>query len=145
MSNEVDYNGAVEMLNSGAYELVIYNGCYGGGPSLSEEGKQLLKIFRSNQPDTSLDFLRFKVVNELGVKTASSQYSQFAFELIGKGLKKYVDFNEYDGLESPSINLSRMIVDEVEKVMEAKGVLTKEEYAAIKSRDIRLTYVKLQL
>jgi hypothetical protein len=77
------------------------------------------------------------------VETASSQYSQFAFALIGKGLENYVDFNEYDGLERPSINRSRMIVEEVEKVMEEKGVLTKEEYAAIKGRNIRLTHIML--
>jgi len=143
MSNKVDYNGAVEMLNSGAYELVIYNSCYGGGPDLSEEGQQLLKTFQTSQPDTSLDLLTLKVVNELGVKTASSQLSKFAFALIGKGLEEYVDLNEYDGFERPSINISRMIMVEVEKVIKAKGVLTKEEYAAIKSTDIRLTYVKL--
>jgi len=143
MSNGVDYNGAVEMLNSGAYELIIYNACYGVGPSLSGEGKQLLKIFQTNEPDTSLDLLKLKVVNELGVETASSKNSRFAFALIGKGLGNYVDLNEYDGLESPDINLSRMVMVEVEKVIQAKGVLTKEEYAAIKSRDFRLTYVEL--
>ncbi len=143
MLNKVDYNGAVDMLNSGAYELVVYNSCYGGGPYLSEEGKQLFKTLQSNQPDTSTDLLELKVVNELGVKGASGKFSRFAFALIRKGLGEYVDLNEYDGLESPSINLSELIMTEVDRVIEANGVLTKEEYNAIKSTDIGLTDIKL--
>jgi len=46
-------------------------------------------------------------------------------------------------LEHPSICLSQMIMEEVKMILEAKGVLTKEEYSVIESADINLTYVKL--
>ncbi len=74
----------------------------------------------------------------------SRPYSDFAFVLVRKGLGKYVDSNEYDGLESPSISPSRMVMGEVDRAFEANEVLSKEEYNAIKSTDIRLTYIKLQ-
>jgi len=47
------------------------------------------------------------------------------------------------GLENPSMCLSQMIVEEVKRVLEAKGVPTKEEYNVIESADTDLMYVKL--
>lgn len=140
MKHTVNYNDAMNMLDSGAYELITYNSCYGGGPNLSEKGKQLFKTLQGDQPDALLEL---KVVNELGVKVASSECSEFAFALVRKGLSRYVNYNEYDGLEHPNVCLSRMVMGEVEGVLEAKGVLTKEEYNVIKSADIDLTYIKL--
>jgi hypothetical protein len=139
----VSYNEAMSMLDSGAYELVVYNACYGGGPNLSEKGKQLFDTLLRDQPGTSRNLLEFKVANELGVQVASGRYSQFAFALVRNGLEKYVDWNEYDGLERPEVSLSRMVMGEVKWVLEEKGVLTKEEYAVIESADIGLTDVEL--
>jgi hypothetical protein len=34
---------------------------------------------------------------------------------------------EYDGLEDPSMSLSQTILGGVERILETKGVLTKEE------------------
>jgi hypothetical protein len=118
MKDTVSYNDAIYMLDSGAYEL-IYNSCYGGGPYLLEKGKELFKALRGNQLDTSGSLLQLKVV--------PGKYSQFAFALVRKGLRKYMDLNEYDGLEHPSICLSQMIMEEVKRVLEAKGMLMKEE------------------
>ena len=98
MKDTVSYNDAINMLDSGAYEL-IYNSCYGGGPYLLEKGKELFKALQGNQLDTSESLLQLKVANELGVKVASGKYYQFAFALVRKGLGKYIDLNEYDGLE----------------------------------------------
>jgi hypothetical protein len=126
----------MNMLDSGAYELVTYNSCYGGGPHLSEKGQQLFDTLRRDQPGTSESLLELKVANELGVEVASDKFSQFAFVLVRKGLRKYVNLNEYDGLEDPSVSLSRMIMGEVKRVLEAQGVLTKEEYDVIESTDI---------
>jgi hypothetical protein len=139
----VSYDDALRMLASGAYELVVYNSCYGGGPHLSEKGKQLFETLRGDQPDAPESLLELKVTKELGVKVASGKNSEFAFALVRQGLGKYVNFNEYDGLEHPSVSLSQMIMEEVNRVMEAKGILTKEEYDEIKSADINLTYIKL--
>ncbi|KIM42693.1 hypothetical protein M413DRAFT_26705 [Hebeloma cylindrosporum] len=143
MRNIVTYDEAISMLGSGAYELVTYNGCYGGGPSLSDKGQQLFDALLRDQPSTSTSLLQLKVANELGGEVASAAGSSFAFALVRKGLQKYVDLNEYDGLERPSVNRSRMVIGEVEKVLEEKGVLMKEEYDAIASKDTGLTYVKL--
>ena len=96
------------------------------GPDLSEKGQQLFETLRGNQPDTVGCLLKLKVVNELGVKVASDKGSQFAFALVRKGLEDYVKFNEYDGLENPTVCLSRMIMEEVKQVLEEKGVLTKD-------------------
>jgi hypothetical protein len=142
MMNTVSYNDAINMLDSGAYELITYNSCC-GGPNLSEKGQQLFEILRGDQPDTIECLLKLKVVNELGVKVASGKGSRFAFALVRKGLEDYVKFNEYDGLENPKVCLNRMIMEEVKKVLEEKGVLTKEEYRVIESTDINLTYVML--
>jgi hypothetical protein len=139
----VSYNEAMTMLDSGAYELVVYNACYGGGPNLSEKGKQLFDTLLRDQPGASRNLLEFKVANELGVQVASGRYSQFAFALVRNGLEKYVDWNEYDGLERPEVSLSRMVMGEVKRVLEEKGVLTKEEYTVIESADIGLTDVEL--
>ena len=143
MERTVNYDDAMTMLDSGAYELVIYNSCHGGGPRLSEKGEHLFKVLQGNQPNTSNSLLQLKVAHELGVKAASGRYSQFAFALVRKGLRQYVDLNEYDGLESPTVCVSQMIVEEVEGILEAKGVLTKEEYNAITSADNNLTDIKL--
>jgi hypothetical protein len=131
------------MLDSSAYKLVTYNSCHGGGPHLSEKGKQLFKTLRGNQPDTSKSLLELIVVNELGVKAASGQYSEFAFALVRKGFRKYIDLNEYNELQYPSVCLNWMIMAEVERVLEAKGILMREEYNVIKSTDIDLMYVEL--
>jgi hypothetical protein len=145
MRDTVSYNDAMNMLDSGAYELVTYNSCYGGGPHLSEKGQQLFETLQGDQPDTLESLLELKVANELGVKVASGKYSQFAFALVRKGLRKYVDLNEYDGMEHPSVCVSQMIMEEVKRVLEAKGVLTKEEYKVIESADINLTYIYVKL
>jgi hypothetical protein len=128
----------MNMLDSGAYELVTYNSCYGGGPHLSEKGQQLLTpCVATNQALQKVFWsLELKVTNELGVEVASDKFSQLAFVLVRKGLRKYVNLNEYDGLEDPSVSLSRMIMGEVKRVLEAQGVLTKEEYDVIESTDI---------
>lgn len=126
MTDIVNYNVAMNMLDSGAYELVTYNSCYGGGPTLSEQGKRLFKTLQGDQPDTSESLLKLKVVNELGVQVASGKYSQFAFVLVRKGLRKYVDWNEYDGLEDPSVCLSQMVMGEVKRVLDAKGFLQRK-------------------
>ena len=144
MKPTVNYDDAMTMLDSGAYELVIYNSCYGGGPHLSEKGKHLFKVLQGDQPNTPNSLqLQLKVVHELGVTVASGSYSQFAFALVRKGLRKYVHLNEYDGLESPAVCVSQMVMEEVEGILEAKGVLTKEEYNAITSADTNLTDIKL--
>jgi len=146
-----NYSDAVAMLESGAYELVTYNSCYGGGPCLSDTGKELLKTLQGEQPgrdeqpdkQSQLDLLTLKVVHELGVKVASAKSSSFAFALVRKGLINHVEWNEYDGKESPIVSRSSMIQAEVEYILAARGVLTQEEYNAIKSVDISLKYIVL--
>lgn len=138
---KIVYDDAVAMLKSGAYDLVTYNSCYGGGPHLSDRGKEMLKVLQGEQPGEQPSLLTLRVVHELGVEIASGKYSRFSFALVGKGLEKYINMNEYDGMDHPRVCQSRMIQDEVENVLEARGVITKDEYNVIKSVDVNLTVI----
>jgi len=82
-------------------------------------------------------------MNELEVEVMSDGYLQFSFALARKGLGKYIHLNKHNELKDPGICLNEMIMEEVKRVLEAKGVLTKEEYSAIESVDIDMMYVNL--
>jgi hypothetical protein len=79
----------------------------------------------------------------LGDKSTGYGWSDcLEFRLVKKGIKKYVR-HRADDREDPTLEWHAYVFDEVEKVLDKDGVITKDQFNEIKKRDINILYVSL--
>ena len=113
------------------WSLIIFNDCYGGGPpSPNSAAQQLYDVHKRNGHSHNLSL--FRTVNKIGPKGACRHHWQkYGFALIEKKYEKWVERNEYDGLESVRFYPEGFILDSVRQVLEKNGVLRKDEMMQI--------------
>jgi len=88
---------------------VLYNGCYGGW-TLSEKAKELYNIRKLKNTEKYLsrrsDPVLIQIYYELGDEF-DGKYSKTKIEKIPKKYAFFYDINEYDGLETVTIDYTR--------------------------------------
>lgn len=81
---------AIGLVREGYYALVVWNGCYGGGPHLSNEGSKLSETLGKEGFDLDGDVILMEVLKRLGPEKATGPCSAFRLGLIEKRCERYI-------------------------------------------------------
>ena len=119
------------MLEKG-YTPFIYNGCY-GGEGMSLEAYHLKKLLNKDDNFLNNRVKTARVILYLGNK-ANGDYSKPIFDFVKNEYHKFIHTEEYDGLESISLDMNvykLMKIEEIsnsditsdEKIIEIKTIL----------------------
>lgn len=127
------------MLRTDKYELVSISGSADGIPTLSEEAKKLCIRYQKKYPNEREDIRLMKVVHELGSEGCCASDS-YLLGLVKKGIKQFMRYRA-DDMTDPTIGWHEYIVAEVGKVLDKDGAITKDQFEAIKKRNISMSYV----
>lgn len=140
----LSYARTIEMLNTDEYELVMCSGIGSDIPQLSAAAQNLCIQYEKERPNEREDVRLLMVVHELGDKSTSYGWNDFLeFRLVKKGMKKYVRHRaDNQEFEDPTLEWHAYVFDEVEKVLDKDGVITKDQFNEIKKRDINILYVR---
>lgn len=141
----IEQHKSMERLSSPQFTKVIINKCYGGFSFSESFRKEFERAFNKthaihffthfydpyndeNHTNENIESRYDKTLiqfieNTGGLKNCEGSYSKLGFELVPTELVKYIQINEYDGLESITINISRMYKDLLVDIMERRYIM----------------------